>query len=93
MRALDKTKRAVEDVQIEIHGLRVESSDYDPTFGDDGIVQLLAHTTARIRLFGVGLSSNVLVAFTTTEAEGGICEFPSAEVFRVSLNYKMFSHV
>lgn len=85
MEALDKRKRAVEDVQVAIHGMRVEAAEGSASFGEDGVAELLAHSTCNFRLFGQGLSSNLQIALTTTETDDGFCEFPSSEIFRVRL--------
>lgn len=85
---LDKWKRSVETVQINIHGLRVEGFDHEPIFDEDGVVELLEDSKAKFRLFGEGLSGNVHLAFTTiADARGRICEFPSSEIFQVSSMY------
>lgn len=90
MELLDKRKRADEEAQISINGLRIESSDYDPKY-EDGVIFLLAQTKAKFRLFGEGLTSNMQIAFTTIEAEGGgICEFPSADIFKVRLKFDVY---
>ncbi|KAK6635699.1 hypothetical protein RUM44_000953 [Polyplax serrata] len=83
MQSLDKRKRAVEDVQIVIHGMRVENAENSASFGEDGVVELLAHSMCNVRLFGQGLTESLHLAFTTTETDDGFCEFPSSEIFRV----------
>ncbi|CAG2063823.1 unnamed protein product, partial [Timema podura] len=64
---------------LQMNGMRVESADKEPTYGDDGVVELLLQTNALLRLFGTGFSNSTLVTVTArpgTRLE--VCEFPTA---------------
>nr|CAD7439964.1 unnamed protein product [Timema bartmani] len=69
---------------LQMNGMRVESADKEPTYGDDGVVELLLQTNALLRLFGTGFSNSTLV--TVTARPGSrleVCEFPTGDVYRL----------
>lgn len=69
---------------LQVNGLRVETADRDPSYDDDGVPVLLAHTQAVLRLFGTGFNNGTLVTVTqSTGARGDHCEFPVADEFPV----------
>ncbi|XP_076241253.1 metal transporter uex [Calliopsis andreniformis] len=67
-----------------IEGLRIETSDKDPSYRSDGIPELLAGSRAVIRLFGFGITEDTLVTFTDMPAKRGtICDKIKSEEFLV----------
>ncbi|CAK9794691.1 Unextended protein [Anthophora plagiata] len=67
------TQQNYKDVFIE--GLRIETSDKDPSYRDDGIPEILAGSRAVIRLFGFGFTEDTLITFTDEPAKrGSICD-------------------
>lgn len=69
---------------IRIIGLRLESSDSDPTFTEDGVPELQSTQKATFRLFGHGFSERTVVTFTEEAGVyGGSCQLPSSGQFRV----------
>ncbi|XP_021935959.1 metal transporter CNNM4 isoform X3 [Zootermopsis nevadensis] len=68
----------------QVNGLRVETADRDPTYDDDGVPELLAHSQAVLRLFGTGFNNHTLMTVTETPGDRGKrCEFPVADEFPV----------
>ncbi|XP_076759804.1 metal transporter uex isoform X2 [Xylocopa sonorina] len=60
---------------VFIEGLRVEISDKDPSYGDDGIPEILAGSRTVIRLFGFGIREGTLITFTDKQGNrGNVCE-------------------
>lgn len=69
---------------IRIIGLRLESSESDPTFTEDGVPELLSGQKATFRLFGHGFSERTVITFTEESGiYGGSCQLPSSGQFRV----------
>ncbi|XP_034193575.1 metal transporter uex isoform X2 [Osmia lignaria lignaria] len=53
---------------VFVEGLRIETSEKDPSYREDGIPEILAGSRAVIRLFGFGFTEDTLVAFTDEPA-------------------------
>lgn len=71
----------------EVNGLRVETADRDPTYDDDGVPILLAHSRVVLRIFGTGFDNYTLITVTQNpDARGQPCEFPVADEFPVEAN-------
>nr|CAD7572856.1 unnamed protein product [Timema californicum] len=69
---------------LQMNGMRVESADKEPTYGDDGVVELLLQTNALLRLFGTGFSNSTLVTVTARPGRRlEVCEFPTGDVYRL----------
>jgi metal transporter CNNM len=89
--SVDDTWRSTTDRQsepavpvLQVNGLRVETADRDPTYDDDGVPVLLAHSKAVLRMFGTGFNNNTLITVTESPGNrGDRCEFPVAEEFPV----------
>ncbi|KOC59188.1 Metal transporter CNNM2 [Habropoda laboriosa] len=76
------TQQNYKDVFIE--GLRIETSDKDPSYRDDGIPEILAGSRAVIRLFGFGFTEDTLISFTDEPAKrGSICDKIKSNEFLV----------
>ncbi|XP_069698503.1 unextended protein-like isoform X2 [Periplaneta americana] len=74
--------------EVQVIGLRVETADREPTYGEDGIPVLLAHSRAVLRLFGTGFNNNTLVTVTQNPGERGQrCEFPIDDEFPVDVDH------
>jgi len=69
---------------LQVNGLRVETADRDPTFDDNGVPILLAHSRVVLRMFGVGFDNYTRITVTLIPgARGNRCEFPVADEFPV----------
>ncbi|XP_076651006.1 metal transporter uex [Halictus rubicundus] len=67
-----------------IQGLRIERADKDPSYRDDGIPEILAKSRAIIRLFGIGITEDIVVTFTDEPAMWGtICDKIKSNEFPV----------
>ena len=72
---------------LQVNGLRVETADRDPTYDDDGVPILLAHSHMVLRLFGTGFDNYTLMTVTQNPgARGERCEFPVPDKFPVEAN-------
>ncbi|XP_022819240.1 metal transporter CNNM4-like [Spodoptera litura] len=61
---------------VNIEGLRIENSAKDPKIIEDGIPSVLADSRVTLRLFGDGLTSRTVIAFThETQQYGQPCKF------------------
>lgn len=70
--------------QLQIKGFRIESSDKEPSHGDDNIPELLVGSTAVLRLFGSGFTEQTAITFTEELSEfGGPCQISKTELFHV----------
>ncbi|KZC10512.1 Metal transporter CNNM2 [Dufourea novaeangliae] len=75
-----------EEVHTEafIEGIRIETSDKDPSYRNDGIPEILAGSRAVIRLFGSGITEDTLVTFTDEPSKRGtICDKIKSNEFPV----------
>ncbi|XP_075989155.1 unextended protein-like [Anticarsia gemmatalis] len=61
---MDFTSVKADSVDIYIEGLRIEDSDKEPKIIDDGVPSVLADSGVTLRLFGAGLTSRTVIAFT-----------------------------
>lgn len=78
------TEQIYKDVFIE--GLRIETSNKDPSYREDGIPEILAGSGAVIRLFGSGFTEDMLITFTDEPAERGtICDKIKSNEFLVRI--------
>lgn len=69
---------------IRIIGLRLESSESEAGYTDDGVPELMSSKMATFRLFGHGFSERTVVTFTEEiGVYGGSCQLPSSGQFRV----------
>lgn len=69
---------------IRIDGVRVEGSDHEVTYTDDGVPELMGGTRVTFRLFGSGFSNRTVVTLTEeSTVYGGGCIQPSSGQFRV----------
>ncbi|OAD52039.1 Metal transporter CNNM2 [Eufriesea mexicana] len=76
------TQQIHTDVYIE--GLRIETSEKDPSYREDGIPEILAGSKAVIRLFGFGFTEDTLITFTDEPAKRGtICDKIKSNEFLV----------
>ncbi|XP_026301243.1 metal transporter CNNM4 isoform X2 [Apis mellifera] len=76
------TEQIHTDVFIE--GLRIETSEKDPSYSENGIPEILAGTKTVIRLFGFGFTEDTLITFTDEQAERGtICDKIKSNEFLV----------
>ncbi|XP_076229097.1 metal transporter uex isoform X2 [Nomia melanderi] len=67
-----------------IQGLRIETADKDPSYSENGIPEILAGSKAVIRLFGTGITEDMLVTFTDEPARRGtICDKIKSNEFPV----------
>ncbi|KOX79812.1 Metal transporter CNNM2 [Melipona quadrifasciata] len=67
------TQQIHTDVFIE--GLRIETSEKDPSYREDGIPEILAGSKTVIRLFGFGFTEDTCITFTDESAKrGSICD-------------------
>lgn len=72
---------------IRIDGLRVESSDRQANYDDDGVPELMSATPVRFRFFGAGFSTRTVVTLTEVKNNhGGSCILPASGQFRVQEN-------
>ena len=72
---------------LQVNGLRVENADRDPTYDDDGVPILLAHSRVMLRMFGTGFDNYTRITVTQTPgARGKHCEFPVSDGFPVEAN-------
>lgn len=79
------TEQIHTDVFIE--GLRIETSEKDPSYSENGIPEILAGTKTVIRLFGFGFTEDTLITFTDEQAERGtICDKIKSNEFLVSIS-------
>ncbi|KAF9411856.1 hypothetical protein HW555_009461 [Spodoptera exigua] len=61
---------------VNIEGLRIENSDKEPRIIEEGIPSVLADSRVTLRLFGDGLTSRTVIAFThETQIGGQPCKF------------------
>ncbi|XP_045530368.1 unextended protein-like [Pieris brassicae] len=61
---------------VFLDGIRVEEAEKDPKILDDGVPSVLAETKVTLRLFGQGLTSRTVIAFTHDALEyGQPCKF------------------
>ena len=71
-----------------VFGLRVEEHVKGIEFDDGGVAKLLADTEAVLRIFGEGITTNLLVQFTASEPnDGGSCNEENSRVFNVSTGH------
>lgn len=83
------TDPVIKDAFIE--GIRIETSDKDPSYRDDGIPEILARSKAVIRLFGYGITEDTLVTFTDMPAKrGAICDKIKSDEFPVRIYIDFF---
>lgn len=77
---------------VFVEGLRIETSDKDPSYRNDGIPEILAGSRAVIRLFGYGFTEDTLVTFTDEPANRtDICDKIRSSTFPVSVQlYVLF---
>ncbi|XP_043524362.1 unextended protein [Frieseomelitta varia] len=74
------TQQIHTDVFIE--GLRIEISEKDPSYREDGIPEILAGSKTVIRLFGFGFTEDTWITFTDEPAErGSICDKIKSNAF------------
>lgn len=70
---------------LQIHGLRVEHADKEPTIDEDAVPSVLAQSSVTLRLFGTGMNENTMVIFTNEHnVRGGSCLVPVTNKFRVT---------
>lgn len=68
---------------IRIDGLRVETSDRDASYTEEGVPELMSFTKAVFRLFGTGFTEKTVVTITEVKNQyGGPCILPAAGQFR-----------
>ncbi|KAK9301214.1 hypothetical protein QLX08_006306 [Tetragonisca angustula] len=76
------TQQIHTDVFIE--GLRIETSEKDPSYREDGIPEILAGSKTVIRLFGFGFTEDTWITFTDEPAKrGSICDKIKSNAFLV----------
>lgn len=84
---LDKSLTSQNYTDTHIDGLRVESAEKEPSYGENGIPQIRAGTKAIIRLFGTGITPDTLISFTDVKAErGSVCDKIKSNEFPVSIH-------
>lgn len=71
--------------ELRIEGVIIElASKFH--LDDDDTLRMLAERDATVRLFGVGITNNTVIAFTDESKErGSICDKIKSREFRVSL--------
>ncbi|XP_029669173.1 metal transporter CNNM4 isoform X2 [Formica exsecta] len=82
--SLDKSLTSQNYTDTHIDGLRVESAEKEPSYGENGIPQIRAGTKAIIRLFGTGITPDTLISFTDVKAKrGSVCDKIKSNEFPV----------
>ncbi|CAD1468894.1 unnamed protein product [Heterotrigona itama] len=67
---------------VFIEGLRIETSEKDPSYREDGIPEILAGSKTVIRLFGFGFTEDTWITFTDEPAKrGSICDKIKSNAF------------
>lgn len=67
-----------------VYGYRLENSEKDARFSDNGMPQLRVGSSGVLRLFGSGWTKNTYFTFTSRIGEKGEhCEFPIEDTFKV----------
>lgn len=70
---------------VQVYGLRLESTDSGIEYDERGVPQLLVERNATFRLFGSGWTENTIFVLTDRVGDlGAPCEFPSGEIQYVS---------
>ncbi|XP_058984113.1 unextended protein isoform X1 [Musca domestica] len=66
-----------------ITGFRLESSKHEVEY-DDGIPSVMSESVFTIRIFGLGITENTVIAFTTEVKDAGTyCQFPATLLHKV----------
>ncbi|XP_043468398.1 unextended protein isoform X1 [Leptopilina heterotoma] len=69
---------------FHIRGIRIETSDKHTVYGDDGVPEILAGNEIVLRLFGVGITEDIEIAFTNDhENKGALCDKRSTDKFSI----------
>lgn len=69
---------------LRIDGYRIESSDRQPSYSDDGIPEFRIGTSVTIRIFGSGITEKTIITFTEeSHLRGGSCLIPATGQFSV----------
>lgn len=77
-------KIAKNNSDLHIRGFRIESSDKHTVYGDDGVPEILVGKELVLRLFGIGITEDVEIAFTNAqENKGALCDKRSTDKFPV----------
>lgn len=74
---------AIHIAPIRIDGVRVETSDRDASYTDEGVPELMSFTKVVFRLFGTGFTEKTVITITEVKNQyGGPCILPAAGQFR-----------
>jgi hypothetical protein len=85
-RALDSYGEIQDDLRIE--GVLVEIAG-KLHHDDEGTPEILAERKAVVRLFGVGITNNTIIAFTDQEGKrGDVCDKIKSAEFPVSFSFR-----
>lgn len=69
---------------IRIDGVRVETSDHEATYTEDGVPELMGGTKVTFRFFGSGFTERTVITLTEeSTVRGGGCIQPASGQFRV----------
>lgn len=69
---------------IRIDGLRVESSDREPNYDENGVPEIMSDTRVRFRFFGEGFTNRTIVTLTeVSNVYRGSCILPASGQYRV----------
>ncbi|CAB3262331.1 unnamed protein product [Arctia plantaginis] len=75
-REMDFTSVRADPIIVSVEGLRIEESEKDPKITESGVPSILADTKVTLRLFGSGLTSRTVIAFTHELQDAGQpCKF------------------
>lgn len=65
--------------------MRVDSSEKDVEYDDQGVPSIYRAAKTQLRLFGTGFTENMQVAFTDKKGNyRDFCEFPKTDPYTVS---------
>lgn len=79
-----KNDEKKEEDHTRIDGIRIETSERDPSFTDEGVPELMSGKKAVFRLFGSGFSDRTVITFTEEQnVYGGSCLLPASGQFKV----------
>lgn len=77
-----KKRQLIDPTALHITGLRLEASDHEIHYSDDGVPSVLSKSEITIRIFGTNITKDTVIAFTAeTNSYGGSCLLPSTQLF------------
>lgn len=84
-RMLNRIRRDETNTSFKVTGVRAEHGNKEPSLNERGVPELYAGGQYQLRLFGINLTSNMLITLTRVKGSfGEVCHLPATPMFPVS---------